>query len=35
MTDSQKKKQPSELTETRLLVRYGFELARELNIKKV
>jgi DNA integrity scanning protein DisA with diadenylate cyclase activity len=35
MTDHQKKRPPSEWTETRLLVRYGFDLARKLNIKKV
>jgi len=35
MTRSQKRSPPSELTETRLLVRHGFDLARKLNIKKV
>jgi DNA integrity scanning protein DisA with diadenylate cyclase activity len=35
MTQNQKIVSPSELTETRLLVRYGFDLARKLNIKKV
>jgi DNA integrity scanning protein DisA with diadenylate cyclase activity len=35
MTQTQKISPPSELTETRLLVKYGFDLARKLNIKKV